>query len=237
MKKLVSGAKKLGIDLDRAQIRRFLNYYDVVTEWNQKTNLTAVTGFDAFQTRHFLDSLAVNLAFNLNQLECERVLDVGTGAGFPGVPLMIAFPKLDITLVDSNAKKTMFLKHLLRTLGLVDVKVITGRAEVLAHNSRLRETFDVVLSRALAKLPTLVELTVPFCRPGGLVIAHKGTRVIGDLMQAQDAIMNVGGGLKEILPVSYEGSDRDSVLVVLEKVGATPEKYPRRVGIPYKRPL
>lgn len=237
MEPLVSGAGELGIRLDRAQLRQFRQCYDEVTEWNRRANLTAVTGLQEFQTRHFLDSLTVSSAVGHGRLETGRVLDVGSGAGFPGLPLKIAFPKLNVTLLDATAKKTAFLDHLVGALGLDGVQVLTGRAEALAHDPALREAFDIVLSRALARLSTLAELTLPFCKQGGLVVAHKGASVAEELSEAENAIKLVGGGLKTVKEVSYEGSGGDSVLVVLEKLSPTPARYPRRPGMPSKRPL
>ena len=238
MKLLEEGAATLGIQLDNAQIDQFLRYYLELVDWNSWVNLTRVTGREEVQVRHFLDSLAVSAVLSPGLLGSgERVLDLGSGAGLPGVPLKIAFPGLRMTLMDATAKKTAFLAHVTQQLGLRDIQICTGRAEELAHNPGLRESFGVVVSRAVAKLPVLAELALAFCRVEGTVVAQKGASVYDEVRQAQRAIEAMGGLLREVREVAVEGSGKAGALVVLEKRCPTPARYPRRPGIPSKRPL
>jgi len=234
---LKAGAAALGVSLDPIQIAQFRRYYHELVDWNRRGNLTSVTGCAEVQSRHFVDSLSVIAVLNGGLLDGGRALDVGSGAGFPGLPLKIAFPRLKITLMDATNKKASFLRHVSGVLGLDDVEVLAGRAETLAHHTVLREEFDLVLSRAVAQLPVLAELTLPFCRLGGLVVSQKGVGVDVEVRQAQRAIETVGGMLKEIREVQSASFDTRAALVVIEKKAATPLKYPRRSGIPAKRPL
>ena len=238
MELLVRGAAELGIRLGRAQVDQFHRYYQELIEWNRRVNLTAVTEREQVQTRHFLGSLAVSAVVPPSLLSAGgKVLDVGSGAGFPGLPLRIAFPGVRATLIEATAKKTAFLEHVSRALDLGDVQVITGRAEALAHDPRLRESFDVVLSRAVARLSVLAELTLPFCRTGGLAIAQKSAHVDEEIKRAGRAIEAMGGAVREVKEVVVGESDHSGTLVVLEKKAPTPDRYPRRPGIPAKRPL
>ena len=234
---LKAGAAALGVSLDPLQMAQFRRYYQELVDWNRRVNLTSVTDCVEVQSRHFVDSLSVSAVLNGSLLDGGRALDVGSGAGFPGLPLKIAFPKLRITLMDATNKKASFLRHVSRVLGLDDVEVLAGRAETLAHDADLREEFDLVLSRAVAQLPVLAELTLPFCRLGGLVVAQKGVGVDAEVRQARKAIEAVGGTLKEVREVQLADFGAGAALVVIEKEAATPPKYPRRSGIPAKRPL
>ena len=234
---LKAGAAALGVHLSLAQLEQFQRYYEELADWNTRVNLTSVSGLDNVQTTLFLDSLTVSVAIPEDLLESGRFVDVGSGGGFPGIPLKIAFPRSRATLIDSTGKKTAFLVYLKEVLGLSDVDVHTGRAETLAHDPILRETFDLVLIRGVAKMPVLAELTLPFCRTGGIVIAQKKVGIEEEIKQAERAIETMGGELKEVreVPVKELGGARG--LVVLEKIGPTPERYPRRPGMPAKRPL
>ncbi len=237
MELLIAGAAALGIELTPVQVARFQQYYTELVEWNRRANLTAVTGLAEVQERHFLDSLTACLVIPAESLRSGRFLDVGAGAGFPGMPLKIAFPGIRLTLVESTAKKTAFLSHLKEVLEYPDVEVRTGRAEELAHDPALRESFDVVLSRAVARLNVLAELALPFCRTGGIFVAHKAASVEAEVQEAHRAVETVGGRVKEIRDVNMPGLGGPRSLVVLEKLVATPAQYPRRPGIPAKRPL
>ena len=246
MELLAKGAAALGVQLDRAQLDLFRRYYQEMVEWNRRANLTAVTAWEQVQTRHFLDSLAVSAVLPAGLLSSGSVVDVGSGAGLPGVPLRIAYPGIRLTLIEATAKKAAFLTHVAQALDLAGVEIRTGRAEALAHDPRLRETYGAVLSRAVAKLPVLAELTLAFCRLGGIVVAQKRPGVEGELQQARRAVETMGGVLKEVreVEVAPDGTVGAGVqgrlataLVVLEKKSPTPDKYPRRPGIPAKRPL
>ena len=233
---LATGAKALGIRLSETQTSRFVRYYDELVRWNERVNLTSITEWEAVQSRHFLDSLSAAQALSPQMLQSGSFIDVGSGGGFPGLPLKLAFPGMRGTLLEATAKKTAFLAHLSEILELEDILVRTGRAETLAHDAEMREAFDMALARAVAEVATLAELTLPFVRVGGIVVMHKKADIADELERAQGAIETLGGRLREVLPVTLPGLD-ERALVVLEKQHPTPERYPRRPGMPAKRPL
>lgn len=238
MERLLTGAKKLGLSLSHDQVRQFEEYYHEMMDWNQRINLTAITGYEEVQIRHFLDSLTIfSVLDNYHPYENLNILDVGAGAGLPGIPLKIAVPEIKLTLVEATGKKTAFLDYVVNVLGLKNVEVVTGRAEVLAHNVNYREGFNFVISRAVASLATLVELTLPFCLTGGTVIAPKKGDVGKEVEGALKAIDTLGGSLREVRMVKLNDLIYDRCLVLIDKVSLTPDKYPRRPGIPEKRPI
>ena len=237
MEVLIEGSALLGIDLDGERLEQFRSYYDELTAWNKTVNLTAVSGWEEVQARHFLDSLAVGAALPATVLGGrDRVLDVGAGAGFPGLPLKIAYPRIELVLLEATARKTAFLDHIVDKLGLEGVEVVTGRAEEEAHRREMRERFGAVVSRAVARLDVLAELCLPFCAVGGVMVAQKGPQVKEEFHQARNAIETLGGRAEErgmlVRPPVGVGT-----LVIIEKQCATPPNYPRRPGIPSKRPL
>jgi len=238
MKQLESGARKLGLELTRRQLEQFQTYYRELIDWNQRMNLTRITGYQEVQIRHFLDSLTVVLALDLPVAKAGfRLIDVGTGAGIPGIPLKILLPGIKLVLLDATAKKAAFLHHIKDELELDDVEVVIGRAEEIAHQARYRENFELVLSRAVANLPALVELTLPFCALGGSFIAQKKGAIDLEIESAARAISLLGGKLREVKKVDLEEFTDKRWLLIIDKVAPTPGKYPRRPGIPAKRPI
>ena len=234
---LVQGAERLGLHLDCRQLDAFGAYLRELLDWNQRFNLTAVNEPSEVVTKHFLDSLTGVLGIPAPRDTPRRVVDIGSGAGFPGVPLKLAAPQLQITLVDSLGKRTRFLKHLASQLGLTDVSVVTARAEALAALPPHREAYDIVLARAVAPMPVLVELTLPFLRVGGRLIAWKKGDVSQEIEDADNAIKVLGGAPPAMVAVPADVLPDQRCLVLVDKVSPTPNGYPRRPGMPAKRPL
>ena len=239
MKKLIEGAGKLGIELNARQVRQFELYYQELIEWNKKINLTAITDYFSVQVKHFLDSLTIALA--LSEEEVERpdfnIIDIGTGAGFPGIPLKILLPQPRLVLIEPTTKKTVFLQHIVRKLELENMEVLNRRAEDAAHLPLYREQFALVLSRAVASLPTLVELTLPFCQIGGRFVAQKKGDVDQEVNGAKKAIATLGGKLDQIKKIELDEFNEERYLVIIDKIYPTPNKYPRRPGVPKRRPI
>ncbi len=236
MKELKERAAALGVVLDAHQIAQFRAYYEMLQEWNERTNLTAIADYWGVLTKHFLDSLSCALALDFPPGD-TRLIDVGSGAGFPGLPLKIAFPEIHVTLLEATSKKTEFLHAVVDHLRLSDVTILTTRAEEAAHNPIHREAYDVAVARALAAMPVLVELCLPFVRCGGRLIAQKGDPPAVELTAAQEALRILGGQLDRIQPVCVPGLDAIRHLVIIDKVATTPARYPRRSGVPSRRPL
>jgi 16S rRNA (guanine527-N7)-methyltransferase len=234
---LLRGIKRLGLDIEEEQIALFQRYFNELTDWNGRTNLTAITDYSEVQAKHFLDSLTVSLVIPKDVVANGTLMDVGSGAGFPGLPLKLLYPGLRVTLVESVGKKAAFLNHMTDTLGLEGVEVCAQRAESLAHDPRMRGNFDVVVSRAVADMSVLAELTLPLCKPGGRVVAQKKFGVDDELKRAERAISLLGGTLESIETVDLEEIGEQRWLVVLSKNSESPSSYPRRPGIPAKRPL
>ncbi len=237
MEKLVSGARRLGLRLTHQQLEQFQLYYQELIEWNRRLNLTAITDYEAVQVKHFLDALTVVLAVKSPSGRGIRLIDVGTGAGIPGIPLKIVMPDIHLVLLDATKKKATFLEHIVNKLDLKGVEIVVGRAEEVAHQPEYRQRFDLVLSRAVANLTTLVELTLPFCAAGGRFIAQKKGDIGDEVQAAQRAIEVLGGVLREVKNIDLPEFDDERWLVVIDKVRETPPPYPRRPGIPAKRPL
>ncbi len=250
MARLEYGARELGLCLSAEHLGQFQRYYEELVEWNRRFNLTTVVGYEEVQMRHFLDSLTCLLALPgwshevigsqlpfICQPQPWQCLDVGAGAGFPGLPLKIVCPELRLTLLEATRKKVEFLLHLADELGLAPVDVIWDRAESLGQNPRYRERYDVVVARAVAELPVLSEFCLPFCRVGGRFIAQKGPEAEREVAEAAAALQALGGVVREVKQVALPGQREERLLVVVDKVAPTPAGYPRRPGIPAKRPI
>ena len=247
---LREGAKALGLHLGPHHLVAFETYYRELAAWNQRFNLTAITSYEEIQTKHFLDSLSCLLALPQEEglrplpdavpvLRSSRPLrcaDVGSGAGFPGLPLKIILPELQLTLVEATGKKVTFLGHMVHVLSLADVQVLQARAEEMGQQPGHRERYDLVVARAVAQMPVLAEYCLPLCRLGGRFVAQKGEGAHAEAEAARGALERLGGSLGEIKAVHLPGLS-ERYLVVVEKVAKTPPEYPRRPGVPAKRPL
>lgn len=234
---LARGALELGLSLSPAQLAQFAAYYRDLTEWNQKINLTAIAGCRDTQIKHFLDSLTIYLAARQELAGPARIIDIGSGGGFPGIPLKIAFPQIELHLIDSVAKKTAFLQHIAAALNLPGVTAHTGRAETLARQPDLRDSFDLALARGVARLPLLLEYALPFCRPGGKAIALKQGDLGQELAEAQFALSQLAAQPAGLFPVTLAALPDHRRIAAFQKTAPTPQRYPRRPGIPAKRPL
>ena len=233
------GLEQLSITLSGEQKQQFLTYYEYLVEKNKVMNLTAITEYEEVITKHFLDSLAVvkTSCFKSEKLAGKRLIDIGTGAGFPGIPLKIAFPELEILLLDSLNKRINFLNEVTEMLGLTKINTVHGRAEDYAKQKGYRESFDFCVSRAVANLSTLSEYCIPFVKPGGCFISYKSGSVDQELIQAEKAVKILGGQREEVVRFSLADTDMDRSFVVIRKAKPTPKKYPRKAGLPSKEPL
>jgi len=235
----------MGLTLTSEQQAAFQRYRDELVAWNARANLTAITDDASIQIKHFLDSLSCLTAisdfpsqFEVWNLKSEiRVVDVGAGAGFPGLPLKIVCPSMRLTLIEATGKKVAFLDHIVAALGLRNVTVIKGRAEEVGRNRAHREQYDWAVARAVAEMPTLVEYLLPLVKVGGKALAQKGEAAPAEVATAETAIHHLGGRLNRLLPLELHGIAETRYLVMIDKIAATPEKYPRRPGMPAKRPI
>ncbi|WP_082231967.1 16S rRNA (guanine(527)-N(7))-methyltransferase RsmG [Halobacillus massiliensis] len=227
--------KKQGIQLNDQQQEQFHKYYEILVEWNEKMNLTAITDEEGVYLKHFYDSLTA--AFYHDFTKPLRMCDVGAGAGFPSLPLKIVFPELKVTIVDSLKKRITFLNHLAHELGLKDVAFYHDRAENFGKNPNFREGYDLVMARAVARMSVLSELCLPLTAKGGTFMAMKGPNLAEEMEDAQLAIQTVGGEIQEVFTFELpeEGSERNIALI--EKRRKTPKKYPRKAGTPNKEPI
>ena len=232
---LTEGCESLGMQLAKKQEEQFENYYNILIEWNQVMNLTGITDYDEVMRKHFVDSLSIVKAIDINK--CSALLDVGTGAGFPGLPLKIVFPHLRVVLLDSLNKRINFLNEVTAKLGLTGIETIHGRAEDYARQKDYREQFDIVVSRAVANLASLSEYCIPYTKNNGLFISYKSGNVDTEYKEAKKAVFLLGGREKEVVKFMLPGSDIERSLVVIEKVKSTPKTYPRKAGLPAKEPI
>ena len=230
-----NGLNSIGISLDDKQTNQFMKYYELLVEWNGFMNLTAITEFDDVCLKHFVDSLSLCKVVDCNKK--LNVIDVGTGAGFPGIPLKIAFPELEITLLDSLGKRVKFLDEVISQLGLSGISAIHGRAEDYAKPDKLREHFDVCVSRAVANLSTLSEYCLPYVKKGGCFVSYKSEKVQEESEKAKRAIQILGGEVEKQEEFTLPDSDIYRNLFVIRKVDITPKKYPRKAGLPSKEPI
>ncbi|MFA5836264.1 MAG: 16S rRNA (guanine(527)-N(7))-methyltransferase RsmG [Bellilinea sp.] len=236
MDKLVQDLRSLvGIQLTTRQLAAFKKYEEVLLEWNKNINLTAIRDGEGIRSKHFLDSLTCMLVWR--DRPPERLIDIGTGAGFPGIPLKIIMPRLQLTLVESVGKKLEFCRHMVEVLGLENVTCLQARAEELGLAREHREKYDWAVARAVANLPVLAEYLLPLVRVGGGMLAQKGETGPAEAHKADRAIHVLGGRIKQLIPVRLPGVTEERFLVVVDKVSATPPGYPRRVGLPAKRPI
>jgi len=236
MKELAQQVHALvGIRLTRLQLAALGQYEGLLLEWNSRYNLTAIRDPQEIRARHFLDSLTCLIAMRGTPM--ERVIDVGSGAGFPGIPLKIACPDMQLTLLESIGKKADFCRQVVQSLNLKAVSVISGRAETLGQASDHRQRYDWALARAVAVMPVLAEYLLPLVKIGGHALAMKGESAPVEAQSAENALRLLGGSLRQLIPVTLPSVVEERYLVVVDKTASTPAAYPRRVGIPAKRPL
>lgn len=226
---------KLNIYMDDNQINQLLQYFDILIEKNKVMNLTAITEYDEFVYKHIIDSLSLVRVYDLDQ--DISVIDVGTGAGFPGIPLKIAFPKLKIVLLDSLNKRVQFLNEVIAKLGLSNIEAVHGRAEDYGNNSKYREQFELCVSRAVANLAVLSEYCIPFVKKDGYFISYKSSNIQEELESSKKAIYVLGGTIYKVDLFQLAGTDIDRALVMIKKESKTAKKYPRSSGKPSKEPI
>ncbi|MFC1906055.1 16S rRNA (guanine(527)-N(7))-methyltransferase RsmG [Chloroflexota bacterium] len=232
---LKQNALKMGIDITRNQLDKFNIYYKELITWNRRTNLTAITNYEDVQIKHFLDCLTLIPYVKLNK--GTQVIDIGSGGGFPGIPLKISYPDIELALIESTGKKAQFLKHLLSALEIDGVEVIQGRAEEIASHPKYREQYDIAIIRAVGTLSTVLELTLPFCKIGGLSISFKKAGIDDEIKHAQNISEILGGLFDSTHEINKSIFPDKRQLVFFRKVSPAPSKYPRKPGIPSKRPL
>lgn len=225
----------LGIVLNDTQKEQFHRFYEILVEWNSFMNLTGITEYEEVNEKHFVDSVSLVKAVDLSKV--KTVIDVGTGAGFPGIPLKIAFPHLEIVLLDSLNKRVKFLNEVIEQLGLTGIRAIHGRAEDYAKQKEYREQFDLCVSRAVANLSTLSEYCIPYVNVGGMFIPYKSGEIDEEVETSKKAIHILGGKLSEVVKFQLPGTDIGRSFVRIEKIQNTSKKYPRKAGLPAKEPL
>ncbi len=227
--------KNLEIELNEQQLDQFLTYYELLIEWNKVMNLTAITEYEEVILKHFVDSLTLIKVYDLNK--SSRILDLGTGAGFPGIPLKIAFPNLEIVLLDSLNKRIKFLNEVIQKLELKNITAVHGRAEDFGKNSSYRETFDLCVSRAVANLSSLSEYCIPYVKVGGYFIPYKSGKIQEEVDAAKNAVSKLGAKINSVETFCLPGSEMERSFVLIKKSKNTAKAYPRSAGKPTKEPL
>lgn len=231
--KMIELSKKINIDITDEQLKKFYRYMDLLLEWNEKINLTAITETDEVILKHFIDSMTVFKYL----VESKNIIDVGTGAGFPGIPIAIMNQNKNITLLDSLNKRINFLNEVCSELKINNIKTYHGRAEEFGHNKQHREKYDIAISRAVANMTTLVEYLIPFIKVGGRCICMKGNDIEEELEQAKFAIKELGGKIVKVERFNLPNSDMERNIIIITKIKETPNRYPRKAGMPSKMPL
>ena len=231
----IQGMNELSLDITEEKLEQFMKYYEMLIETNKVMNLTSITDLDEVVVKHFIDSLLIVKSVDLNKIHC--MIDVGTGAGFPGIPIKIMFPHIKMTLLDSLNKRLKFLNHVIDELNLENIITIHGRAEDIGHMNGRREKFDLCVSRAVANLSTLSEYCIPFVNVGGKFVSYKSSISSDEIGESKKAIKVLGGKIVNQETVSLPCSDMQRTLVVIDKIVSTPKKYPRKAGTPSKEPI
>ena len=232
---LIDGIEKIGLEISEEQANQFMKYYEMLIETNKVMNLTAITELDEVIIKHFIDSLLVAKKINVNNF--DSLIDVGTGAGFPGIPIKIIFPKIRVVLLDSLNKRVKFLDQVCKELGLENVQCIHERAEDAGRMKEHREQYDLAVSRAVANLASLSEYCIPFVKPGGFFIPYKSGEIEEELKQGKKAAAILGGEVNAVVRFSLPGGDGSRSLIRIRKVKPVSSRYPRKAGIPGKEPL
>ena len=226
---------EIGIEINSVQKEQFQKFYQLLIEWNKVMNLTGITEYSEVVEKHFLDSLSIINILDINIV--DTVIDIGTGAGFPGIPLKIAFPHLKITLLDSLNKRIKFLNTVIQELKLENIYTIHGRAEDFAHQKAYRECYDLCVSRAVANLSTLSEYCLPYIQVGGMFISYKSGDIDVEMKESENAVHILGGQVDKVLKFKLPGTDIHRSFVKIDKVKNTGKKYPRKAGLPAKEPI
>lgn len=232
---LKEACEEIGLEFNNEKYNQFMLYKELIKEWNQKINLTAITEDEEIVKKHFIDSIKI---FKFTDIkECNSIIDIGTGGGFPGIPMKIVYPECNMVLLDSLNKRIKFLDIVIEKLGLTNIKTIHGRAEEFPVKEEYREKFDIVVSRAVANMSVLSELCIPYVKLDKFFVALKGPAIDEELKEGKNAIEILGGKVEKLIPVQIEGSDLNHNLVVIKKIKNTPNKYPRKPGTANKKPL
>ena len=232
---LVQAARELDVNLSEIQVKQFIKYYEILVEWNSFMNLTGITEYEEVVVKHFVDSLLIVKSFDLSKT--KSLIDVGTGAGFPGIPLKIIYPDINVVLLDSLNKRIKFLNEVISQLGLTNIETMHGRAEDFGRDKVYREKFDLCVSRAVANLTTLSEYCIPFVKKNGYFIPFKSGKIAEEVEEAKKAVKILGGSLEEVKPLMLPNTDIERSFVIIHKIENTKKLYPRSAGKPSKEPL